>query len=185
MFNLRVEMRWPRRAKQSCWGGFASCRGGFRLAASLGRVGGYGERACARVSREASAARASPGGCGSTVTAMDRKPARGRPRPSQYTLSVNWIVLGHPPRTQLFSSAELARWRPRCGAVLWLQRLCYATRLHAEIWAVIESMASVIPGEDLWTDPSKRLSFRKPRVPIVPAAMPVPTRGLVHENPDF
>ena len=178
-------MRWPRRAKQSCWGGFASCRGGFRLAASLGRVGGYGGRACARVSREASAARAAQGAAGTTTAAMRGKPARRPSRASQSTLSVNWIVLGQPPRKTAFSSAELARWRPRCGAVLSLQRLCYATRLHAEIWAVIESMASVIPGEDLWTDPSKRLSFRKPRVPIVPAAMPVPTRGLVHEKPDF
>ena len=70
------------------------------------------------------------------------------PRPS--LSNRKWVVdiFSHPPRKTAFSSAELALWRPRCGAVLWLQRLCDATRRHAVIWVVMPTFDDDHAGED-------------------------------------
>ena len=102
-------MRWPRRAKQSCWGGFASCRGGFRLAASLGRVGGYGERAHAGVSREASAARAASGASGSSPIAMDGKPARRPSRARRYPTENGWSIFSATHHVRQLSRRRSSR----------------------------------------------------------------------------
>ena len=118
-----------------------------RERASLGWrcVDGYGVTGAWGVSRAAFAGEGVGGGRlrdGDSDAA--KTGASAVPRPSLSNRKWMVDIFSHPPRKTAFSSAELARWRPRCGAVLWLQRLCYATRLHAENWAVIDSTASVI-----------------------------------------
>ena len=77
-------------------------------------------------------------GGGTPMTAMQNKPARRRSRVRRNLAFRNWLFLATTYDHVLFLAADLARWRPRCGAVLWLQRLYYATRQHAVIWVYID-----------------------------------------------
>ena len=177
MFNLRVEMRWSRRAKQSCWRGVrelprrVSPRCQPRPGRWLRRKG-----ACGGFAR---GFRGEGGlGCLWQLSDSDGREtgASAVPRPS--LSNRKWVVdiFSHPPRKTAFSSAELARWRLRCGAVLWLQRLCDATRLHAVMWVVMPTFDDDHRRERTWTDPSKRLSLRERRLLIITAAIPVPAQ---------
>ena len=169
-------MRWPRRAKQSCW------RGVRELPRRVSprcqpRPGRWLRRKCVCwVSREASAARASVGpGC-TLVIAMHGKPAR-RPARARRWGAEN--VIGYDDVTWISTCAARlyrARWGQRCCAVRWStarddKRRGWMLYIGFLWQAVIDDEGGASP-----TRSQVRLSLREQRLPIVPAAMNVSAR---------